>query len=66
MPNQQMLSIPAAARYLGIGERQLRALVDRHVIAYHDVGGRAMFLEEDLEAYLKLIRVEADAGVRHA
>ena len=59
MPNQPMLTLPAAARYLGIGERQLRGLVARGVIAYHNVDGRSMFLEEDLEAYLKVIRVEA-------
>lgn len=61
MPNQPFLTLPAAARYLGIGEKHLRSLIDRGVVAFHDVGGRRMFLQADLDAYLELIRVEAQS-----
>ena len=59
MPNEPLLKKVAAARYLGITERQLTRLMDRRVITWRDFEGVAMFDKTELEAYLDRIRVEA-------
>lgn len=61
MPNRKLISRAAAARYLGITERHMRRLIDRRVIAFHDVDGRFMFDVHDLDTFLETIRVEAQS-----
>ena len=47
------LTIPAAARRLGVGETKMRAIVRKGAIPILRIGGKTVIIEQDLEGYLR-------------
>lgn len=57
-----LLSIPKAAERLGVAPITIRRLVSARKVSHHRIGGRIMFSEEDIAAFLAATRVEAVGG----
>ena len=54
----RLLSIEEAAEYTGFTVRYLRRLIFERRIAYHKDRQRVWFTREDLDAYVRRLRVE--------
>ncbi len=54
-----MLPVKQAAKRLGISQSKLYQLASERKIAHYRVGGKIVFAESDLDAYLDSCRVEA-------
>ncbi len=59
MTADPLISLPGAAKHLGVSPNTLRALVKAGKLAHHLIGTRVKFRESDLEAYLAGVRIEA-------
>jgi excisionase family DNA binding protein len=59
-----MLTVKEAAKRLGISQSKLYQLVSERKIAHYRVGGKIVFAEADLDAYLESCRVEAGGVAR--
>jgi excisionase family DNA binding protein len=55
-----MLSVKAAAQRFGVSPSLLYQLVARRAIDHYRVGGKIVFAEGDLDAYLVRCRITAD------
>lgn len=47
------LTVPQAAKRLGIGETKMRAVIQRGEIPVLRVGGKTVIIEQDIEIYLR-------------
>jgi excisionase family DNA binding protein len=61
-----MLSVKDTAKRLGISASKLYALVAARTISFYRVGGKILFAEADIDAYLASCRVGAVAPVATA
>lgn len=59
-----MFSVKEAAKRLGISQSKLYQLVSLRKIAHYRVGGKIVFAEADLAAYLDGCRIEAGEVAR--
>ena len=50
--HERKLTVPTAARMLGVGEGKLREYIRKGMIPVLDLDGRHLLLESDLEAFL--------------
>lgn len=55
-----MFSVREAAKKLGISRSKLYELVERREVSYFRVGGKILFEESDLRAFLDTCRVAAE------
>ena len=60
-----MFSVKEAAKRLGISQSKLYQLVSVRKIAHYRVGGKIVFAEADLTAYLNSCRVETGGRTAH-
>lgn len=51
--NAAKLTIPQAAKRIGIGETKMRAVIRRGEIPVLRIGGRTVIIEQDIEIYLR-------------
>lgn len=63
-PLGERMTLPAAARYLGVTARSLEGMVRRRQIAFHRLteGGRHYFYRPDLDAFIAATRVEPETA----
>ncbi len=57
---RELLDVPAAAEYLGTGERFVRRLIAERRVTFVKVGRLVRLDARDLDAFLDAGRVEAD------
>ena len=60
-----MFSVKEAAKKLGISQSKLYQLVSLRLIAHYRVGGKIVFADADLAAYLESCRVETGGHTSH-
>ena len=53
-----MLSVKEAAKRMGVSASKLYQLASERKVAHFRIGGKIVFLESDLEAYLLACRIE--------
>jgi excisionase family DNA binding protein len=58
----RLLSVEGAAEYTGFTARYLRRLIFERRIAYHKDRQRVWFTREDLDDYVRSLRVEPAVG----
>lgn len=58
-----MLTVKTAANHLGISASTLYAMASRREVPFFRVGGKILFKQEDLDAYLEGCRVGAATPV---
>jgi excisionase family DNA binding protein len=54
-----LLDVPAAAEYLGVGERFVRRLIAERRLPHHHLGRHVRIAVCDLQRFVELGRVEA-------
>lgn len=57
--SSDLLNTAQAAKYLGLGEKTVRRLLERGEIAHHRLGRLVRFSTADLDAWVASTRVEA-------
>jgi excisionase family DNA binding protein len=60
----ELLTIPRAARELGVGVRQVRNAISRGELASYRVGGWSRVRRSDLPAWIRAQRVQATPHAR--
>jgi excisionase family DNA binding protein len=55
----QLMSLPAAAAYFCVSARTVRRLIDRRLLPFFRVSGSIRLAREDLDTYLKRVRIQA-------
>jgi len=61
-----MINVKNAAQRLGISQSKLYQLINMRCIAHYRIGGKVVFSETDIDAYLVSCRVGAAATVATA
>lgn len=51
--SSQVLDIASASQFLGATEKSTRQRVARHLLPFRKLGGRVIFLRDELEAFLR-------------
>jgi excisionase family DNA binding protein len=60
-----MLTVKEAAKYLRISDTKCYELASKKKVAHYRVGGKILFQESDLAAYLSSCRVEVEVPAAH-
>ncbi len=65
MENERnLMTTTEAARYIGVKPRYLRKMMMRRAIPYYKPGGKlCYFAKEDLDAWLKRVRVKSQGEI---